>query len=241
MLKLNFLTLLSIVTLSFGSSEKVQAAVLNNSFETGDFQDWVTTGQVTVEGTEFGITPPNGTYQAVLETLQDTTSVNGSQLETFLGLEVGSLTNLGVTEGSAIKQTVSLNAGDRISFAWNFLTDQDPDETDYNDFSFLVLNNLTQLADTTDATEVNFFSRLSRETGYQTTSITIQEAGIYTLGFGVVDVDLTGNGDTAVNSALLIDDITVTAIPEPLTLLGVATASLFGAAFKRQKKSTTHH
>ncbi|WP_013334546.1 PEP-CTERM sorting domain-containing protein [Gloeothece verrucosa] len=53
-----------------------------------------------------------------------------------------------------------------------------------------------------------------------------------TSGFGVVDVDKTSGGDTAVNSALLIDNITVTSVPEPLTLLGIASAALFGAAFK---------
>lgn len=228
------LTLLSLaIALILGSTEKVKATVLNSSFETGDFQSWSIGGQVTVEGTEFGITPPDGTYQAVLETLQDTINFTDSDLETFLGLEAGSLTTLGVTEGSAIKQTITLNAGDKISFSWNFLSDQDPQEADYNDFSFFVFNGLTQIADTEDAINDNFFTRLSRETGYQTTSITVQTPGTYTLGFGVVDVDRTGNGDTAVNSALLIDNITVTPVPEPLTLLGVLTVSLFGTWFKR--------
>lgn len=236
MLKLTTLTLSTVTLLLFGLSEQGQATILNNSFERGNFQSWSTAGQTTVEDAAFGVTPPKGIYQAVLETLQDTTGVNGSQLEIFLGLEEGTLTNLGVTEGSAIKQSINLKAGDKISFFWNFLTDQDPLETDYNDFSFFVFNNLTQLADTPDATEINFFTRLSRETGYQMTSIRVQATGTYTLGFGVVDVDQTGNGDTAVNSALLIDNITVTRVPEPLTLLGVATASLFGTWFKRKKR-----
>ncbi|WP_236143716.1 hypothetical protein [Nostoc sp. CMAA1605] len=44
---------------------------------------------------EFGVTPAHGTYQAVLETLQDETGSNSSNLETFLGLSSGSLTSLG--------------------------------------------------------------------------------------------------------------------------------------------------
>lgn len=233
MLKLTLLTLSSVAALVFGDVLKVSAAVLNSSFESGNFQSWSTAGQVTVEDANFGVTPQDGTYQAVLETLQDTTEVGGSDLENFLGLTVGSLTDLGVTEGSAIKQTVTLKAGDIISFSWNFLTDQDPSENSYNDLGFFVLNGFTPLADTTEAANLSLFTRLSRETGYKTASITVQAAGIYLLGFGVVDVDKTDSGDTAVNSALLIDNISVTSVPEPLTLLGVATAALLGTVFKR--------
>jgi hypothetical protein len=66
---------------------------------------------------------------------------------------------------------------------------------------------------------------LAKETGYQPYSHTFTSGGTYTLGFGVVDVDLTGNGDTTVNSALLIDNIKVTnsstTVPEPSVIFGL--------------------
>jgi len=46
---------------------------------------------------------------------------NASNLQSFLSLSSNQLSNLFVTEGSAIKQTITANAGDVLSFYWNFL------------------------------------------------------------------------------------------------------------------------
>ncbi|WP_233271043.1 hypothetical protein [Microcystis aeruginosa] len=51
---------------------------------------------------------------------------NASNLESFLSLSGNQLSNLFVTEGSAIKQTITANYGDIFSFSWNFLTDEVP-------------------------------------------------------------------------------------------------------------------
>ncbi|MBD2362419.1 PEP-CTERM sorting domain-containing protein [Anabaena minutissima FACHB-250] len=52
-------------------------------------------------------------------------------------------------------------------------------------------------------------------------------AGTYTLGFGVVDV-----GDTTVNSALLVDNVKLTPVPEPTTMFGILMGMGFGYAAK---------
>lgn len=209
----------------------VGAAVLNGDFETGDFSNWTTTGQTTVEDFDFGVTPADGSYQAVLETLQDQTTVSGSDLESFLGLSSGSLTTSGVIEGSAIKQTIVAQAGDVLSFSWNFLTDQVPSDSTFNDFAFFTLSNtVSSLADTFTPTTISF-SRLAQETGYQTYSYTIPVAGTYTLGFGIVDV-----GDSAVNSALLIDNVEFQAVDESMSCTGVAAAMAFGVWWQTKRR-----
>ncbi|WP_107667773.1 PEP-CTERM sorting domain-containing protein [Cyanothece sp. BG0011] len=242
MFKSTFLILLSASSLLLSLPEMSRAAAIENgSFETGDFTGWQTIGQTSVDTSGFGVTPTDGTYQAVLETCHiDALSQacddgiplsNATELENFLNLSENTLSDLGVTEGSAIKQDIFINAGQVLSFSWNFLTDEFFPTDDYNDFGFFTLsNNLTVLADTHDATNLNFFSRLLNETGYF--SHTITQTGTYTLGFGVVDVDLFEGFDTGVNSALLVDNVNV--VPEPLTILGSFVAVGFGAFFKKK-------
>ncbi|MFM6897091.1 MAG: PEP-CTERM sorting domain-containing protein, partial [Microcystis panniformis] len=145
-----------------------------------------------------------------------------------------------VTEGSAIKQTFNANAGDVLSFYWNFLTDEDANNIDYNDFAFFTLNNtLYSLADVQSSFLVNpSFSHLAKETGYQLYTIPILVTGDYTLGFGVVDVDKTGGGDNTINSALLVDNIKLTNIakvPEPDTIFGLLLT--LGLASKCKRKN----
>lgn len=233
MFKLPTLTLITVASLLASNLEASHAAVVNGSFETGNFSDWNTSGQASLETSSFGVTPVNGSYQAVLQTCvfvgacDDNQSLtNANDLESFLGLSGNQLSNLSVVEGSAIKQTITANAGDIFSFSWNFLTDEDATNVDYSDFAFFTLNNtLYSLADIQSIFPVNpSFSHLKKETGYQTYTIPISVTGNYILGFGVVDVDKTGGGNAAVNSALLVDNIKLTNIakvPEPDTLFGL--------------------
>ncbi|MCA2665692.1 MAG: PEP-CTERM sorting domain-containing protein [Pseudanabaena sp. M114S2SP2A07QC] len=233
MFKLPTLTLITVASLLASNLEASHAAVVNGSFETGNFSDWNTSGQASVETSGFQVTPVNGSYQAVLQTCLFIGACDDSQsltkandLESFLGLSGNELSNLGVIEGSAIKQAITANTGDIFSFSWNFLTDEDAANVDYSDFAFFTLNNtLYSLADIQSSFPVNpSFSHLKKETGYQTYTIPISVTGNYTLGFGVVDVDKTGGGDNTINSALLVDNIKLTNIakvPEPDTLFGL--------------------
>jgi len=89
--------------------------------------------KTSVKTASFVVTPVNGNYQALLQTCvfigacDDSQSLtNANDLESFLGLSGNQLSNLYVTEGSAIKQSITANYGDTLSFSWNFLTDEVP-------------------------------------------------------------------------------------------------------------------
>jgi hypothetical protein len=148
MFKLPTLTLITVAGLLASNLEASHAAVVNGSFETGNFSDWNTSGQASVETSSFGVTLVNGSYQAVLQTCvfvgacdDSQPLTNANNLESFLGLSGNELSNLFVTEGSAIKQAITANAGDIFSFSWNFLTDEDAANVDNSDFAFFTLNN----------------------------------------------------------------------------------------------------
>jgi len=229
MFKISSLTLTTALALFLIPSQIVHAVTVNGSFETGNFDNWTTTGQTSVEDSSFGVDPTDGTKQAALQTLQNSTGITAVEIETFLGLSTGTLTNQGATEGSAIKQIVMANAGDTLSFSWNFLTDQDPDPT-YDDLAFFTLNN--SLTKNTNIPNTPSFSVLAKETEYQSFSYTISSSGIYTLGFGIVD-----RGDTTVNSALLVDNVQIrsSAVPEPMTILGSFAALGFVARLNKKR------
>ncbi len=213
------------------------AAIINGGFETANFTGWTTIGNTSIETEAFGSGPTEGTFQALLMT----SSIEDFGLETFLGLEQGSLDSLGngdATEGSAIKQTFTANAGQVLTFDWNFFTDEltfDNNPFSFNDFAFVSLTSLNELADTslifmTSATEFD------DETGFKRFSFVIPETGTYTLGIGVTDV-----GNRVFESGLLIDNVAVTAVtPEPASTLGLFALGAFAASStlfrKRQQK-----
>ena len=156
-------------------------------------------------------------------------------LESFLGLSAGTLSGLGngpVIDGSAIKQTLSLAAGDQISFDADSLTNESPGPTNrLNDFGFFSLsgpgiNTASTLASVTSpglssappGTGFAFQSRSSSFAPFVATT-----AGTYTIGFGAVDVGpFVGR-----TSGLLVDNVLV---PEPagLMLLGIGIAGVLG-------------
>lgn len=205
-------------TLSPRESSEVQnfsatstSGIENGSFETADFEDWNTIGDTSIETKDLGIFPTEGTYQALITSGESDAggSVIDSDLEEFLDLASGSLDNFvgsDAYEGSAIKQTLTLEAGDVVSFDWNFLTDENTPDTDYNDTAFLSVNGFTlELADTgSDFIDANNVDGFNEQTDFQTLTFTVAKAGTYTMGFGVVDV-----GDDNFDSGLAIDNITV--------------------------------
>ncbi len=212
-------------------------AISNGGFEVGTFGSWDTIGITSIETAALGTGPTEGTYQAFLS--NDDGSASQSSLESFLGLTSGALDTLvttpsssGATEGSAIKQTFSGIAGDILSFDWNFLTDDGPpggESSTYNDSAFYTLNGQAfLLADTLGVFGPSSTGYIA-ETGFGSVSITLPGTGIYTLGFGVVDV-----GDLAFDSALLVDNV-VTASPEPSTivLLGTGLAGFLAWRLKK--------
>ena len=196
---------------SLDVSAQAVSTIDNGSFETGDFEDWSTIGDTSIETDDLGIFPSEGTFQALITTGDSDAggSVEDTDLEEFLNLAPGSLDGLvssDATEGSAIKQTFTVEAGDIVSFDWNFLTDEATPSNNFNDTAFLNVDGFTfELADTganfVDADNVDQFDE---QTDTQTLTFAVAEAGTYSIGFGVVDV-----GDEVVDSGLVIDDVAI--------------------------------
>ena len=187
------------------------SSIANGSFETGDFESWNTIGDTSIETGDLGIFPTEGTQQALITNgFSDAGgSVEDLDLEEFLDLVPGSLDGLvggDATEGSAIKQTFTAEAGDVVSFDWNFLTNEFTPDATFNDTAFLSVNGFTlELADTgEDFINASNVAQFNEQTDTQTLTFSIAAAGTYTIGFGVVDVT-----DEVVDSGLVIDNVAI--------------------------------
>lgn len=147
-------------------------------------------------------------------------------LEDFLGLDIGALDMGGFAlEGSALKQTFEAKAGDTLSFAWNFLTNEE--FLAFNDYSFITIDDtVTKLADIVDATLPS--DPYQFETGVSNFSYTFENAGTYTVGLGVVDIN-----DFEISSALSVRNVAIASapdesVPEPSAVLALLAVGLLG-------------
>ena len=207
--------------------------IINGGFEIDTFFGWETLGNTSIEDATFGSGPTEGNFQALLTT--DEPTVPDSAIEDFLGLESGSLDGLGngdATEGSVIRQAFTAQAGETLTFDWNFLTDE-ATPTFFNDFSFVSITSLSTLADTTFPDFIDSFTIFNEETDFQKFSFTIPASGTYLLGIGVTDVE-----DSVVDSGLLIDNVALEkTTPEPTSVMSLLVLSFLGmkSRFKRQK------
>ena len=220
-------------------------ATLIEGFENG-LTPGSTVGDTSIQLSYFGINPTEGIHQLALSTIDQIsdpgyTPISGSTgavsvvtIANFLGIPTGAIRDGFVTgqEGSAFRLNLGmLNTGDVITFDYNFLTDEVQPGA-HNDFAFFTLGlpgNTPVIADTFGSLlhpTTGQGNPFVLETGYQTFSITINTAGMYTLGFGVVD-----GTTTDVPSALLLDNIQLFQVPEPstLALAFVGTTLLFAA------------
>jgi hypothetical protein len=134
---------------------------------------------------------------------QAQSSVPESQLETFLGLSTGgglnsgALTGLGngpVMNGSAIMQSITVSAGDTLSFEYNFLTNAPSPATvgflnAIDPFAFYTAPALTDFADNYSSLgAAPSQSGFLYQTGYTPISVTFMTAGTYSFGIGLADV-----------------------------------------------------
>ena len=212
---------------SFCLANPSYAAIINGGFETDTFTGWTTIGNTSIKTAEFGSGPREGTYEALVT--NSSGSISAPDLETFLGLELGSLNDLGngiTTNGSAVKQTFTANAGDVLTFDWNFLKKAEPDPI-FNDFGFVALNSLSTLASPLQSSLVpfaDFEQQFDQQTEFQTFSLTIPNTGTYTLGLGVSNVT-----DTSGDSGLLVDNVSLKPVPEPSSMLGTLALGALGA------------
>jgi hypothetical protein len=211
------------------------AQINNGSFEAA-FQSWTQTGDTFSVGASVEAVPA-GSLQALLASATDGstngsvgagTGVAASVVETALSLPLGKLASAGNGTPllcSAINQDAVLLAGQRITFSWDFLTNQAfltgsfpvaPDPAN-NDFAFVsVVRNgtvqFTKLADVFDSGLVTSSATdpFASHTTYRTYSFTAPADGTYRLGIGVVHVSTT-TPDNGVNSGLLVDNVQVAA------------------------------
>ncbi|MGL4401715.1 MAG: PEP-CTERM sorting domain-containing protein [Luteolibacter sp.] len=184
------------------------------------FPAWSTTGDATVVDDVSFLTNAfsTGTDDA---TNQNNSSVDPTvtlDLETFVGLTAGGFFAAGadVSEGSAMKQTFTVLAGDAITFDWQYLTN----ESSF-DLAFIVLNGVfTELVNSSAATPGASYGYANSVSGTYTSS-TFAVDTLVTLAIGVADT-----GDFASSSALRIP----TVVPEPSSyvLLGLGLMGFLG-------------
>ena len=214
----------------------VHAQVLNGNFSSG-LTAWTTVGDAGIVSGAARVTTASFDFDDDFPAVAGAFNISGINaasgggvLEAALGL--GS-TGLDVSvsdvayEGSAIMQTFNVNAGDTLSFNYKFLTN----EGSFLDYAFYTINgvkfNLAQVANAT-----NVSSPFQFETGLLTGNHLFAASGSVTLGFGVVDI-----GDFSATSALEIDNVTITPIPEPATTAALMTAGIFGLTVLRRRRA----
>ncbi len=138
----------------------------------------------------------------------------GYDLETFVGVAPGALDRDSVaqaTEGSAMRRSFTVMAGDRLSFDWQLATR----DTDLAlDYAFVVIDGQRwDLATAASATAPGS-SHYLQQTGTSHAQYTFQRSGEIVVAFGVVDV-----GDYSATSAVYLDNVSVSAVPEPSSYL----------------------
>ncbi|MGA9378946.1 MAG: PEP-CTERM sorting domain-containing protein, partial [Phormidium sp.] len=194
-----------------------RAAIINGNFDT-NLDGWNSLGDVGVQNS-----------QALLKT--DTVNDNYAALEQFLNTAPGGLDKVGngeVFQGSALKQTITAEAGEVLTFNWNFLTNESEQNTEFNDFAFFTINGTPLKLGDTFSSFSSSVTPFEKETGFKSQSYKFLTSGTYTLSFGVVDVNDPGN-----NSGLFIDNVALSkpssSVPEPSTVLGVLVLGSLGA------------
>lgn len=231
MTRLTRLFLLSAAIGLLFAGSNVSASIINGSFESG-MSGWTTVGpnSAVPNGTINGYNATSGSEYAFINTGVGAQSV---LVQDFVLQSLGISSNYvstnfpGVTEGSLLFQTFTLDAGcNELVFDWNFLTN----EGGNNDFAFAHLFD-SSFAPVSTAS-LNTSSSLSAgspdyllDTGWQNVSFSGLTGGnTYTLVFGVFD-----DRDFITDTALLVDN--VHCVPEPsagalLSLVGLTALRL---------------
>ncbi|MDJ0843101.1 hypothetical protein [Crocosphaera sp.] len=249
-ISLSFLGLLGMTPLALGMTI--------NDFESGDFAnfDLSPSGIGTVVDSTFGVSPTQGTFQALLETGITNTLATPvfnpievpNTLEGFAGVPgflfedgPGPISALGsYVQGSALRlQTpLTVEAGQSLRFDYNFLTDETNSADPNNDLAFLTLNEMIiPIASVDTASFISSPTSFVSETEYQSFTYTFLSSGTFNLGFAVVDENAFSG-----HSGLLLDNIelvspTQTQIPESSMLVGLmacVAGGLISAKSKRQ-------
>ena len=204
------------------------AGIGNGDFAAG-LAGWTASGNVAVDSTAAYGPPAGGlAAQALMGTAASTSFLFGgsvvgaSAMDLFTGLPAGSFAGMGGVVGSALAQSFSSNAGDRLSFSWKLMSNE-PQNSPANDTAFMVLDGvLTTLTTVQTAVLLGFSaSPLLDETAYTSFTTGALTVGNHRLSFGIIDVP-----DSLGASVLAVTGVNVTAVPEPgawaLMLAGLA-------------------
>lgn len=170
-------------------------AVINGTFETGNFNGWVTTAGATVTGISCGTgaTPDTGSFMAEI----CSNDLNASGMDAFFGLAPGTVAGLNpdASMGGGIYQMVTVPANGLVEFRyfWDFL------DWGFNDFAFAVIDGQTFVLGPPGG---------PGSIGWTTFSTNVVAGGTILIGFGAMNGgNATTPGDTDVFSALLIDNV----------------------------------
>jgi hypothetical protein len=201
-----------------------RAGIVNGSFESG-LAGWNTFGDAAAVSGELVLTTASARFDDDAPAPAGAFNVSGNDaapaggsLETFVGVAPGALDPDPVDavqafEGSAAGQGFLAQAGSVLSFRWN-LTSLDALPGDY---AFVVIDGqMTRFA-------------WGPQPGDGEFSATFSSGGMHQLAFGVVDV-----GDFNGTSALRVDSVQVSAVPEPASVL-LMLAGLGAIALTRRR------
>jgi hypothetical protein len=213
---------------------QAQAQLLNGDFSNG-LTNWNPQGDASISsGAAFLTTAINdGSDDTSNFNVSGTSPLNANValgLEESTGLAIGGA-DLGIDpafEGSGLSQTFSLPAGlYQLSFSYNFFTN----EVTAFDHAYVGVNGTVySFADSSDAIIAS--TPYITETGLQNFVQVFTSTGTVTLSLGVADIasfDLT--------SAVLIDGITLTAIPEPSTYAALVGSLALGFVALRRRRA----
>lgn len=209
-----------IAACAFQASLEAQA-ITNGGFETGALGPWTSAGVVAVaSGSVSNIAPAEGNFQAVISGFPGT--VSQAALESFLGLAPGALNSIntigGPPEGSAMAQTISLDAGEWVEFSWAFVPNGSSDGSLNLDSYFYTLHLATNAAMSFTVLTNNVGH--ANAIGYQIHNTgPVPVSGEYLLGFGIFNNASFGSN---IDPIALVDMV----VPEPSVFGLVALGAL---------------
>jgi len=162
-------------------------------------------------------------------------------LEDFLGINASQLDIGGFAyEGSAIKTTISVSRGDKLTFQGQFFTNETAAAIGpFNDYAFLLAEGkVIKLTDVTVATIPS--SSFASETAEKTYNYNFTTGGTYTLAFGVIDLtDYPFTSALSIRNVSLIPTNIPETIPESSPVGGLIIFGCFGIGLNLVKSKDT--